>query len=81
VRQLRQRPLGDRNFPPTFLSDALGPSSDAVTAAATEPGPVLDGAGYKVQGQSAGDDVPEGEGDGPDPSLRGFTKDCQDDDQ
>jgi len=78
VKQFRQRPLGDLNVPPTFLTDALGPSSDVVTATAAELGPSLDGAGYKVQGQSVGDDVPRGEGDGPDPSLRGFTNGCQD---
>lgn len=78
VKQLKQRPLGDLNVPPTFLTDALGPSSDVVTAAAADLGPLLDGAGYKVRGQSAGDDVAQGDGDGPDPSLRGFTNDCQD---
>jgi hypothetical protein len=57
VKQLRQRPLGDLNVPPTFLTDALGPSSDVVTATAADLGPLLDGAGYKVQGQSASDDV------------------------
>jgi hypothetical protein len=81
VKQLRQRPLGDLNVLPIFVADALGPGSDVVTATAAELGPLLDGAGYKLQGQSARDDVPEREADGPDPSLREFTQDCQDDDQ
>lgn len=79
VKQLRQRPLGDLNVLPTFVTDALGPSSDVVTATAAELGPLLDGAGYKVR-QGAVDGVSQGDGDGQGQSPRGSTTDCQDDD-
>ncbi len=60
VKQLRQKPLGDLNVHPTFLSETLGPSTDAATATAAELGPLLDGAGYKVKDQT-GPDAPGGD--------------------
>jgi len=65
---------------PSFVTDALGPSSDAMTATAAELGPLLDGAGYKGPGQSQVGVVPEAVEGGLDASLRGWTTDCEDDD-
>ncbi len=70
VKQLRQRPLGDLGMLPSFLTDAIGSSSDVVTATAAELGPLLDGAGYKIRGPSTRDDMTEDANDGQNPSLR-----------
>lgn len=80
VKQLRRRPLADLNLLPCFLTEAPGPSSDAVTATAAELGPLLDGAGYKVPGQPPIDAIPEAVEGGLDPSLRGSITDCEDGD-
>jgi len=79
VAHLRGRPLGDLNVLPSFLTSALGTSPEVVSATAAELGPLLDAAGYKTPVQSSEDRAPLVEDDGPDPSLRGFTNDCQDD--